>query len=224
MTTFRRAHSPEQREVRRQAILDTAVEMLQEMPVAAISLNELSRRVGLAKSNVLRYFESREAVLLEVFNSELSAWVEHLRVRFGDQIDTSADVDRRGTQVIDTIVASLVERPTMCDLMSEQAAVLEHNISTEAVLQFKRVSTANIGRLVELIVSYLPELGQDAATRFTMLAAVLASSIWAHSHPSAALLAAYAADPGIACYRIEFAPALADALHIMLAGLLVSSP
>ena len=30
------------------------------MPVAELSLNELSRRVGLAKSNVLRYFESRE--------------------------------------------------------------------------------------------------------------------------------------------------------------------
>lgn len=36
--------------------------MLSEMPVAKLSLNELSRRIGLAKSNVLRYFESREAV------------------------------------------------------------------------------------------------------------------------------------------------------------------
>ncbi|MEU6392218.1 hypothetical protein [Streptomyces sp. NPDC046939] len=34
------------------------------MPVAKVSLNGLSRRVGLAKSNVLRYFESREAILL----------------------------------------------------------------------------------------------------------------------------------------------------------------
>jgi AcrR family transcriptional regulator len=35
--------------------------MLTEMPVAQTTLDELSRRVGLAKSNVLRYFESREA-------------------------------------------------------------------------------------------------------------------------------------------------------------------
>lgn len=59
--TFQRARSEEQREGRRRAILDTAAAMLTEMPVADLSLNELSRRVGLAKSNVLRYFESREA-------------------------------------------------------------------------------------------------------------------------------------------------------------------
>ena len=64
--TFQRARSEEQRAIRRQAILDTAAAMLDEMPVAEVSLNELSRRVGLAKSNVLRYFESREAVLLEL--------------------------------------------------------------------------------------------------------------------------------------------------------------
>ena len=33
--------------------------MLAEMPVSELTLNELSRRAGLAKSNVLRYFESR---------------------------------------------------------------------------------------------------------------------------------------------------------------------
>jgi AcrR family transcriptional regulator len=50
--------------------------MLTEMPVAQITLNELSRRVGLAKSNVLRYFESREAVLLELLDS---AWQQRSR-------------------------------------------------------------------------------------------------------------------------------------------------
>ena len=52
--TFQRARNEEQREIRRRAILETAAAMLDEMPVAEVSLNELSRRVGLAKSNVLR--------------------------------------------------------------------------------------------------------------------------------------------------------------------------
>jgi uncharacterized sporulation protein YeaH/YhbH (DUF444 family) len=47
------ALSEEQREIRRRTIVDTALAMLDEMPVAEVSLNELSRRVGLAKSNVL---------------------------------------------------------------------------------------------------------------------------------------------------------------------------
>ncbi|HWD78120.1 MAG TPA: TetR/AcrR family transcriptional regulator, partial [Kribbella sp.] len=75
---FKRARSAEQRAERRRAILATAATMLAEMPVADVSLNELSRRVGLAKSNVLNYFDSREAVLLELSGSELTAWVQDM--------------------------------------------------------------------------------------------------------------------------------------------------
>src|SRR5580700_5854158 len=78
MVTFQRARSEEQREVRRRAILDAAAAMLTEMPVTEVTLNELSRRAGLAKSNVLRYFESREAVLLELLDAAWQDWLAEL--------------------------------------------------------------------------------------------------------------------------------------------------
>ena len=88
--TFQRARSEEQREIRRRAILDTAAAMLDEMPVAEVSLNELSRRVGLAKSNVLRYFESREAVLLELLDDFLGSWLAELADELAAGIDAHA--------------------------------------------------------------------------------------------------------------------------------------
>ncbi len=57
---------------RRLAIMNVAREMLAEKAVGDISLRELSDRVGLAKSNVLRYFDSREAILLEVLDEEFT--------------------------------------------------------------------------------------------------------------------------------------------------------
>ncbi len=75
---FQRARSEEQREIRRQAILDTAAAMLEIMPVSEVTLNELSRRAGLAKSNVLRYFESREAILLELLDRAAKLWLSEL--------------------------------------------------------------------------------------------------------------------------------------------------
>ena len=75
---FQRARSEEQREIRRQAILDAAAAMLDVMPVSEVSLNELSRRAGLAKSNVLRYFESREAILLELLDRATKLWLSEL--------------------------------------------------------------------------------------------------------------------------------------------------
>ena len=57
--------------------------MLAEKNVADISLRELSTHVGLAKSNVLRYFDSREAIFLEVLDEEMQAWLADVRGRLG---------------------------------------------------------------------------------------------------------------------------------------------
>src|ERR1700742_4791948 len=109
-TTFQRARSDEQRALRSQAILATAAAMLEEMPVADISLNELSRRVGLAKSNVLRYFESREAVLLELLARSLHEWVAHMAAELPAAVRRRAGFKRRAEELATAIAVSLVER------------------------------------------------------------------------------------------------------------------
>src|ERR1700734_2466121 len=115
MTLFQRARSAEQREVRRRAILDTAAAMLAEMTVAEVTLNELSRRVGLAKSNVLRYFESREAVLLDLLGSEWQEWLTAVAGQLDEAVDASAPVTARGDQVATVLAISLAARPVLCD-------------------------------------------------------------------------------------------------------------
>src|ERR1700757_3590348 len=72
---FQRARRPEQMAARRTAILEAARTMLAEKGVTDISLRELSDRVGLAKSNVLRYFDSREAIFLEVLFADYKLWL-----------------------------------------------------------------------------------------------------------------------------------------------------
>src|SRR3977135_2161273 len=95
MTSFKRARSEEQRTQRRRMILDTTAAMLAEMPVAAVTLNELSRRVGLAKPNVLRYFESREAVLLELLDHFLQEWLTELAGELAAGIDENLPMAER---------------------------------------------------------------------------------------------------------------------------------
>src|SRR3954463_1698588 len=89
--TFQRARRPEQREARRQAILDVAEAMLAQDPTAEISLREISRRVGLATSNVLRYFESREAIFLELLARESTSWLDALE-RELDELEPDSGV------------------------------------------------------------------------------------------------------------------------------------
>src|ERR1700754_1848936 len=165
-TTFQRARSDEQRAVRTQAILETAAAMLEQGTVADISLNELSRRVGLAKSNVLRYFDSREAVLLELLGSSLHEWLEDLGAELPTAVRRRAGFKRRAEELAGTLAGSLVAHPVFCDLISAQAGVLEHNVSTEAIVRSQLATLDDAQAFAELVRAALPELSADDAWRY----------------------------------------------------------
>jgi len=220
---FKRARSEEQREARRQAILGAAAAMLAEMPVAQVTLNELSRRAGLAKSNVLRYFESREAVLLELLDSAWQDWLVQLEKDLADAVDGAAPLAERSDQLAAAVAASLAARPMLCDLISAQAAVLERNVSPQVAAQYKRASIAGITSLGGLMLRYVTELGEHDAIRLAGATVMMTGALWPHTQPSAAMLAAYAADPALAAMRLDFTAAVREVLEVMTAGLLARS-
>jgi AcrR family transcriptional regulator len=214
---FQRARSPEQREVRRAAILDTAAAMLAELPVAEVSLNELSRRAGLAKSNVLRYFDSREAVLLELLDRAVRDWLAEVGPTL---TGVSGDLVARREGVAAALAGSLAARPVLCDLLAAQSAVLERNVSPAVAARFKRALLAQAGELAAAVRAALPELPAAAAARFAGAAALVAGATWSACQPSPAMLEAYAADPALAALRVEVGPALRELLATLLAGFL----
>jgi AcrR family transcriptional regulator len=214
---FRRARNDEQRSERRRAILQTTATMLTEMPVARLSLNELSRRVGLAKSNVLRYFESREAILLDLLNSELRDWIDELESSLAP---IEANARERGDRLGSVIATSMAGRSVMCDLISAQASVLERNVSTQVALRYKRETAATIEPLTRLIAANLPELDQRNAYRLVVITFFTAGAAWPHSQPSEALAAAYAADPVVAATFLDFIDVIRETLQIAVSGLI----
>lgn len=217
--TFQRARSEEQREIRRRAILDTAAAMLGEMPVADVSLNELSRRVGLAKSNVLRYFESREAVLLELLDRFLERWLADVTEELATGVEASAATEVRAAQVADVLSRSLAERAVLCDLFGAQGGVLEHNVSVEVVKRHKRTSLTRLATMTGLVRRHLPELGDEAQT-FCLMSLVMAGAVSTYVPPPPSLLAAYAEEPELGVLHMELRDALRVAFTSGLVGML----
>jgi AcrR family transcriptional regulator len=220
VTTFQRARSPEQRDARRAAILSTAAAMLTELSVAQLSLNELARRVGLAKSNVLRYFESREAVLLELLDSELADWLAGLAAEPVPDGDTAARIEHFAAR----LAASLQDRPGLCDLIGAQVSVLEHNISTDVAARHKRAAIAHAHTLAELTTRAVPALQARAAWEFAAAVWLTGGSLWAYSRPSPAVLAVYEAHPELTAFRVDFADTLAEILALLATGLVTRGP
>jgi AcrR family transcriptional regulator len=217
--TFQRARSEEQREARRQAILDTATAMLDEMPVAEVTLNELSRRVGLAKSNVLRYFESREAVLLELLDDFLGRWLAELAGELAAGIEAHPAPEVRAGQLAEILSQSLASRTVLCDLFGAQGAVLERNVSVEVVKRHKRASLTRLATMSELIRRHVPELG-DGAQWFCLMSLFSAGALSSYVPPPPSLLAAYADEPALGVLHLEMRDALRLAFTATLVGLL----
>jgi AcrR family transcriptional regulator len=215
--TFQRARTDEQRSQRRRHILDTTAAMLTEMPVAELSLNKLSRRVCLAKANVLRYFESREAVLLELLDTETRSWLDELRE---EHAASEGAARARGDRLADLLATSMARRPVLCDLLSAQGAVLEQNISTETGIRHKQAARQSLRDLVRIVLRHLPELGPDGAAALAESTLLTAMAAWQCSRPSQAMLAVYASDPELAAMRLDFTDLVRRTTAVTAAGLL----
>ncbi|OLF18802.1 TetR/AcrR family transcriptional regulator [Actinophytocola xanthii] len=220
--TFQRARTEEQREVRRRAILETTSAMLDEMSVAEVTLNELSRRVGLAKTAVLRYFESREAVLLDLMDDRTATWLAELEQELARAVDRGRPVGERAEQTAEVLSRSLAAQPTLCDLYGAQGGVLEHNVSVEVVRRHKQASLRNLAVMAGLVRGYLPEVG-DHAEQFCLTVLLIAGALSAYTPPPPSLLAVYESEPALAVHRIDLRSALRLAIITTLVGVLPRS-
>ncbi|QAY73406.1 TetR/AcrR family transcriptional regulator [Agromyces protaetiae] len=230
---FKRARTDDQRAERREAILAAAVELLGERRVADLSLNELARHVGLAKSNVLRYFESREAVLLDIYDREYRAWLDALEEALppvawfarepgapGSAPPSETSIDAVATAIADTIAV----RPMLCELAANTANVLEHNVSGEVAATYKRTAIANAVRLGTLVSDRLGPYSQAAGVAFVSAVNLGMGAIWASTQPSPGMAAAYVLYPDLARYAHDFGQSLREYVATVLTGLAHREP
>jgi AcrR family transcriptional regulator len=172
--------------------------------------------VGLAKSNVLRYFESREAVLLELLDDFLGSWLAELTEELAEGIEEQAAPEVRAVQLAEILSESLADRVVLCDLFGALGGVLEHNVSVDVVKQHKRSSLARLAVMTELVRRHVPELG-DGAQLFCLMSLVSAGALSSYVPPPPSLLAAYADEPALGVLHLE----LRDALRVCFTSALV---
>ncbi|OLT16487.1 hypothetical protein BJF78_14495 [Pseudonocardia sp. CNS-139] len=199
--------------MRRRAILDVAQDMLATTPVEEISLRALSRRAGLASSNVLRYFGSRETIFLEVVDRLWTRWLDDLQERLAG---LGPAPDR--PDVARTVAASLAAHPQFCELVSVQSSVLERNASVEDIVSFKRRALAHRDRTASLVAGAVPGLGERAARELTSLTTTFVAGLWPLANPGPAVAAA-TATPDLAAAHVDFTTRLTRMLDLLITAL-----
>jgi AcrR family transcriptional regulator len=176
---FHRARQPEQKAERRQAILAAATALFDAEGPQGAGLNAIAAKAGFAKSNVYRYFESREAVLLSLFIDEIEAVTAALGVRF--EAVPVGDLPVLAGAITDTVLA----HPRFCQLLSIMASVLEQNLSVETIADFKRQMRAPGGRLAMALNRIMPTVSVEDCGQAWTLISVMIAALWPVTHPSA---------------------------------------
>lgn len=217
-TEFQRARAPEQIEQRRAALLQAATDLIAQGGLEAVSLTAIARGAGLAKSNVYRYFESREHILLELLLRDELHWVGNLERAL-------VPLAGRGTPetVADVLGQSLLQHPTACLLISVVANVLEHNVSIESVRSFKtRVLEISIRAGNALHVA-LPDLPHEATPALLRMIHATIAGLWPMAHPAPRACAAIE-DPMFEPLRSDWEADLRFGLQTLLAGATPARP
>ena len=175
---FQRARKPEEREIRRETILAAAAELFDAEGPQGAGLNAIAARAGFTKSNVYRYFESREDVLLSLFLSELEQFIPDLEQRFSSIAPGDLDA------IAAAIAAAFITRPRLASLSAIVSTTLEQNISEQAIMTLKRSMGALIGRAAATIHGKLPAATLEDCGWVTAMVGTLVAGMWPAAHPS----------------------------------------
>src|SRR5205807_6477500 len=128
------------------------------------------------KSALLRYFETREEIYLQLTAEGWRDWADELRIALPQAPPTPAGVAA-------ALTATVVARPLFCDLLAHAPLTLERHVSLESVRAFKTESLRIVGEIGTMLTDALPELGASGARKAIAAVTAFAAAFWQVSHP-----------------------------------------
>ena len=209
-SAFLRARRPEHKQQRREAILAAARDLARASGVRNVSLGAVADAVGLAKSNIQRYFGTREEIYLELLTEEWRQWAQAVSARLRDTHGTA--------EAIAALAETMVDRPLFCDLLSHASTTLEHNVSVPAARTFKH-TLHDLLTAMGADVARATELTEREGAELVATASALAGTLYRAANPSPVVAQVYAEDPELAASHPALLPTLVRTLSALAAGL-----
>lgn len=214
---FERARQPEQKELRREAILEAAAALLEEKGLHDISLSAIARKAKLSKANLYRYFESREAIFLELLRADYDVIAKDFEKAL---LPLAGSGDVEG--VANAIAKSLASAPRALELLASVASILEHNVSADYIRDFKREIYAISARPVFAVHAALPDLPFEKAFEVVHMVILFAGGLYPSANPPP-IVAEVMAEPEFCQFAFDFEPTLATHARLLLRGALAES-
>jgi AcrR family transcriptional regulator len=211
---FQRARSTAAKHLREAAILEAARRLGTERGIRQVTLTDIATRVGMHKSALLRYFETREEIFLRLTAEGWREWSAALLAELGT-LDESAP-----GAIAAVFARTLADRGGFCDLLAQAPLNLERNVSVEAVRRFKLVTHTEVDEIASVICTLQPTLSQADAIDVIAATTSMAGALWQMATPGPEIAALYRSDPRLSHAVFDVEARLRRLTAAILRGLL----
>jgi AcrR family transcriptional regulator len=206
-----RARSSEAKEQRELAILRAARGLAATRGVREVTLTGIAAAVGMHKSALLRYFETREQIFLVLTGEGWSEWSSALRKEL-------AELEEPSPAAVAVIFAkTLTERAMFCDLLAQASLNLERNVSVDAVRTFKLIALNEVKGIGTELERRLG-LSSQQASDVIATATGMGGALWQMASPGPQVMALYRSEPELAQAIVDVASRLSHILEGLMTG------
>ncbi|HEX3387660.1 MAG TPA: TetR family transcriptional regulator [Streptosporangiaceae bacterium] len=214
---FQRARSAAAKQQRESAILEAARALGAEHGIRQLTLTDIGEAIGMHKSALLRYFETREEIFLRLTADGWREWSTALRAGLqGLQGLTAATP----AAVAGVFARTLAARGLFCDLLAQAPLNLERHVSLDAVRAFKLITLAEVDAIAAVVRRLLPGLTELDGVDLIAAGTAMSGAFWQMAPPGPEVAALYRSDPRLAHAVVDVEPRVARLLEAMLEGML----
>ncbi|KZK85127.1 Fatty acid metabolism regulator protein [Pseudovibrio sp. Ad13] len=208
---FKRARKDEQKAARRENILKMAKELCSQKGVMNWSLNELGKHAAVNKSNLYRYFGSREEILMTLMHEEMCLFVDNFQNNVSQRTVSIEDLSK-------IITDQYCEQPFLCELLCISASFLEHNTHLEAIKKIKLQGLGLYERVATKIAEAMNGSSKEDGQKIAFTSALLVSGLWPMASPSNPIRELSQFE-GLEWLNLSFRDELFDAIYTYIIGL-----
>ncbi len=212
-SSFIRARSPEHKAQRSAEILRAATHVLDRDGIDAVTLAAIAKEAGVVKSNLYRYFESREEILFRLMIIETAALTE-------TGLKNLEALKRRGdiAAIAQTFATDCAQNPRFCLLISHMAPILEHNISVQQLIEMKKEAVGLLLQTASALHRALPALGEAGSIEAVHMIIHHIAGLWPMANPPAPVEEALQ-HPDLAFLKQDYLQSMIAATEVILEGI-----
>jgi len=213
---WQRARTEKQIESRKNDIYNATLSLFYEQGYENVSFNRIAKEANFTKSNMYRYFKSKEDIFLSIFGEMFITWQNHYVSELRKlKVNESYDVFAK------TWVDSYLKFPKFLDLIPLLFLSLERNSSYSQLIEFKAMSKELLFQVALDVGRVYPSLDPDKAFKLINSSFATTSNFWAANFQNETLIKIYEQEE-FKFLQPNFEEDLTFSIKIFLRGLLSS--